>query len=274
MLKTIPLLLGFVGNYAVTHGVVLLPAIGVSWTLAIEEQFYVLYPLILRRLLRFRGAFLRVALVVALAVFVGAGVYRAVLVAPHLGQGELPTHLWTFIYYGTLTQVDAIAAGVLASLVWWRWRSVLVARVTKEVRLLVHPFVLIACVLASMYVLSTFPVFRYWLGYTVLNILWFAVILALLVGFARRRQQPTGFLVQRFAWFGKQGYSLYLVHIVASVLSFAVFPLDGVTGLRLQLLESCGRYALGLILSLVFGYVLWRSVEIPMGRVRRTFVPR
>ncbi|MBA3282256.1 MAG: acyltransferase, partial [Acidimicrobiia bacterium] len=82
-----------------------------TWSLAIEEQFYLLWPLVVAGVLAMarRAARLSVG-AVALAVGVGSAVWMAVV----SGQG----HDLSRIYYGTDTRVFALCGGAwLAS--WW-----------------------------------------------------------------------------------------------------------------------------------------------------------
>ena len=80
------------------------------WSLAIEEQFYLLWPLALVVLLRrFRGRLGPIALAVA-GVTAASAVWMAVLYQP----GQDPSRL----YYGTDTRISTILMGALLALFW------------------------------------------------------------------------------------------------------------------------------------------------------------
>ena len=80
------------------------------WSLAVEEQFYLLWPLALVVLLRrFRGRLGPIALAVA-GVTAASAVWMAVLYQP----GQDPSRL----YYGTDTRISTILMGALLALFW------------------------------------------------------------------------------------------------------------------------------------------------------------
>ena len=80
------------------------------WSLAVEEQFYLLWPLVLVVLLRrFRGRLGPIALAVA-GVTAASAVWMAVLYQP----GHDPSRL----YYGTDTRISTILMGALLAIFW------------------------------------------------------------------------------------------------------------------------------------------------------------
>ena len=80
------------------------------WSLAIEEQFYLLWPLLLLGLLRlFRGRPKPIAAVVALGA-VASMVWMAVLFEPAMDPSRA--------YYGTDTRASGLLLGAALALVW------------------------------------------------------------------------------------------------------------------------------------------------------------
>jgi peptidoglycan/LPS O-acetylase OafA/YrhL len=83
-----------------------------TWSLSIEEQFYLVWPLVLLVALRFTRS--RSGLwLLPLALAAGAAVARAAVIAVHPGSfGRL--------YFGTDTRADALLIGCTLALVWAR----------------------------------------------------------------------------------------------------------------------------------------------------------
>lgn len=101
----------------------------VLWSIAVEEQFYLLFPLLLVAALASR----RAALAVVVGLFVGCAVLRwASLRAPYVLGAWDPAMAWNQMYYATVTYVDTFAAGAVAG--WLvagsdgRWARVLSRR--------------------------------------------------------------------------------------------------------------------------------------------------
>jgi peptidoglycan/LPS O-acetylase OafA/YrhL len=90
-----------------------------TWSLAIEEQFYVLWPLLMLLLLRRRrsGAAARIVFVVAVLGALASALLMAAMYTPSLDPSR--------IYYGTDTRAQALLVGVAAAAVavrrnWWQ----------------------------------------------------------------------------------------------------------------------------------------------------------
>jgi peptidoglycan/LPS O-acetylase OafA/YrhL len=94
----------YTNNFFEGHNVFLTTWFGQVWSLAIEEQFYIVWPtvlLVLLLLLRRRPAAL-------------AGVLSASIVAVSLWRIHLRSHhVWSQVYYRTDTRVDELIAGAL-----------------------------------------------------------------------------------------------------------------------------------------------------------------
>lgn len=86
-----------------------------SWSLCIEEQFYLLLPLCLAALLVLHK--LRAGIWIILALFVGGVIVRwssyCSIIVPVLGQESAPVLWYKWIYYPTWCRLDGLLAGVL-----------------------------------------------------------------------------------------------------------------------------------------------------------------
>jgi peptidoglycan/LPS O-acetylase OafA/YrhL len=159
--------------------------VGHLWSLAVEEQFYLLWPAVLCWLGRVRAARVAVLAVLLAPVFRAAGHF---LVSDRLVHEAFPTVM------------DAIATGCLLAL----WRPQIQQYGARIAR---HPLLLTVVLLAIAYPYPT-PGFHYVVGYSLSNL-----IIALLVDRAIVQHEST---VGRFlntgpiVWIGTLSYSLYL----------------------------------------------------------------
>jgi len=110
--RTVAAALAYVTNWAPTFGWELAKQDSHLWTLAVEEQFYLMWPFLLAGLLRLR-ADRRVPILVA--AFVGVGAWRAFLLVH--GVDAYPE-----LYQRTDTRIDTILAGAILALVLRRGR--------------------------------------------------------------------------------------------------------------------------------------------------------
>lgn len=182
-----------------------------SWSLAVEEQFYITLPLLLVVCLMLRarrlgapGDFILPGLLMLCFL---APVARAAVVS---GGGD-----WEAIYYPTHLRIDALAWGVLLGyLVHYRtaWLVAQLARIERAASLSVGPLV-VAVYLNS---LESSPMF--WAaGFTLLSICFFwMVAVAALPSVGAARSQWTWFygLTRVFAWVGLYSYTIYLAHAI------------------------------------------------------------
>ncbi|MEY2654830.1 MAG: hypothetical protein RLZZ524_1858 [Pseudomonadota bacterium] len=231
------------------HG---LPAgIGVVWSLAIEEHFYLLYPLLAAWLLRRASPAASVRLLLALCGAVLA--WRIVLVL----QGASAER----IGMGTDTRIDAILAGCALAL-WRPPQGVAeraVGRAAGPSRDAAAALACLAVLLAS--VAWREPVFRETLRYTLQ-----AGAVAGLMHLAVRhaRQAPARWLDHPvLVWLGAVSYTVYLAHHVI---------LLGVAR-RWPLLDWPARTGLALLLTLALAWAMQQAVERPCARLRQRFRP-
>ncbi|MFC9773811.1 acyltransferase family protein [Paenibacillus chitinolyticus] len=181
--------------------------IGHLWSLSIEEQFYVIWPLLLFFLVRLLGRRGRLAVCILLGAAVSA-VAMALLYVP----GTDPSR----VYYGTDTRAFAILIGAALAVVWPSWR--LTDRISSGARLLLDLLGAVAMLIlfimmnrTNEYDSSLYPV-----GFLFLSVVT-AVIIAVLVHPAS--QLGSILAAKPLRWIGKRSYSLYIWHYPVIILS-------------------------------------------------------
>src|SRR5262249_41354712 len=199
------------------------------WSLAQEEQFYFVWPLILAVLLRGK----RWILPLALVVFVLAEWTFRATIAVHGHHG----------FFGPTTRSDGLAIGCLAAIMWARHREGL-ARAARVVAILGLPFVVMVVLLTreSRLTMAIFlPAFY----------LYFAA--AVVYGV---EDAPKALTVRPLRELGRISYSLYLWHVPL------LYWLG--TGFVLGRTLHMGRSVLAIAVALLLAALSTRYVEEPI----------
>jgi peptidoglycan/LPS O-acetylase OafA/YrhL len=94
-----------------------------AWSLAVEDQFYLLLPLVLLFVLRWR----RVAVFVPVVILLAGFALRTAIAFQNLGEGGVAFRPFqTWIYYATWTRLDPLVLGVVLAAIekfrppWWQ----------------------------------------------------------------------------------------------------------------------------------------------------------
>jgi len=216
-----------------------------AWSLAIEEQFYLVWPVLLLGLHRlFRGGKAPIAWCLSGAVFAVA-FFRGWMF--HHDPEKFDLYRFTF------SRVDSLAIGALAALF-------VAGEAVRKLRC--HKAVVTALVLA--YVVAVLassqgsPQFMYG-GYTVAALL-FAVLIVML-----SQMEPTYvFSHPVLVWIGQRSYGIYIYHLpIFLALEKAHIPGHNLNGLFITLLRVA--------LSFLAAELSYRYVEKPFLRLKKQY---
>ncbi|MCA1245769.1 acyltransferase [Massilia sp. MS-15] len=251
----------FVQNFALEPG----SAFSHSWSLAIEEQFYLLLPALalLGTLLGGSlGGSLRLAWVAIALAFLAGMLVRAWLWREMAAQDHQLYFYFKYIYYSSLCRFDELLAGVALALLRTHHAGVW-ARLTRHGNL-VGVLGLLACALAFHFYLDN----RYGFGITVFGFPLMALGFALLIACAvapgsllRDLRVPGAGLLALWS------YAIYLLHKPLCVLAAGWMRELGFGA------EHPLTIATLLALSVLGGWLLYRLVETPFMLLRERYVP-
>jgi peptidoglycan/LPS O-acetylase OafA/YrhL len=235
----------YYGNYfVIAHDFNGLPAgLGVVWSLAVEEHFYLLYPPLAALLLKAGRPGVSAATLLSLCGLVLA--WRCWLV--YQGASD------SYITMSTDTRIDAILVGCLMAL----WRNPWLDAVppANAIREGVIVAVCVGILLATL--LYRNEVFRQTLRYTVQSL---AVAPLISIAITRAADWPFRWLNARpLVYVGTISYTLYLSHHVILLLVEKHWPALGWTA----------TLAVTVALSLLVGELMRRAVDLPCARLRK-----
>ena len=198
-LTGLPFVVLYIGNWASAFGTVLtLGLLSITWTLAIEEQFYLLWPLGLSALLR-RMNRTRIA-----HILIGVAVLEMVgrLVLSYAGVST------EWLQYSTVTHSDGLLMGSALALLWssgGEWKA------WPTLKKLSTPIGIGAVAVLAVVLVFGDPKLHlafFWIALAVL------ATTALLISLIAQPASPLNKLlsVRPLQWIGKRSYGFYLWH--------------------------------------------------------------
>ena len=181
------------------------------WSLAVEEQFYVLWPLLLVLVFVHIPKWLRITLIALIAA--GSAVWMAVLWSPDAA---------TRVYYGTDTHAFGLAIGAVLAVVALKWPERPLEWARSHRRILgVAGWIALAGILALGFVMPENEQIVFQGGLAAVALLSAVLIAALLVPgslLGRILETPP------LRWIGQRSYGLYLWHWPVFILVVAGLP--------------------------------------------------
>ena len=223
------------------------------WSLAVEEQFYLLWPLLLWGLLSLVGK--RLTFILVIAGIIGSSVLRWVLYEPFSDPLR--------VYYGTDTRASALLIGAAVAFMWRPWQSTRPAITTpnalsKTVVLLVGAASVGGLIWANMHYALFYPyidsLFR---GGMLLTSALTALVIVASVTPQSVLSQILG--MGPLQWIGKRSYGLYLWH----------WPVFQLTRPRVDVdIDGWQLFLVRIIVTLIIVEISYQFLERPI-RERR-----
>lgn len=219
--------------------------IGHLWSLAIEEQFYFVWPLVLLigiKAAQRRGRLVKWILMLAIL----SAIVMGVLYEP----GGDPSR----VYYGTDTRAFALLIGAALAIVWPSTRiSSTISMPARRILDMVGTLGIVLLI-AMIYQVNEFNAWNYPMGLLIVSVI-SMVLIAVLVHPASRLGLVMG--CRLLVWIGKRSYSLYIWHYPVIILSRPQIHTD-----TKNLILIVGQ----LIVTVIVAALSYRFIEEPMRR--------
>ncbi|MEP6639576.1 MAG: acyltransferase [Chloroflexota bacterium] len=208
-----------------------------TWSLAIEEQFYLVWPLAFVALRRLAPATSLRVIATLLGIAIASAIWRIILNANAASDAR--------VYFGSDTRAEALLAGCALACAVARWPSVRIPRWAGTAALLT-----LLAVAANPNIAAPWPGAMY-------SIATAATCLVIIAGL-RPGRQWLGLDTRPMKWLGERSYSLYLWHV--PVILFLGAPMG-------QLAPAVRIGALAMF-SLALAILSYELVERPLRRPR------
>jgi peptidoglycan/LPS O-acetylase OafA/YrhL len=197
------------------------------WSLAVEEQFYLFWPLILMLVLTVWNKSRRALLIGVLCGVAASALLMAILYHPYTDPSR--------VYYGTDTRVQALLLGAALAFVWAPWR--LVGRTGRNAGIVLDAFAVVAVVVLFWMFLNIgeFDPGLYRGGF--LAVAFVSALLIAATVHPASKLVPKVLGINLFLWIGVRSYGIYLWHwpIYMVTRPHSDIPLTGIPLLVLRL---------------------------------------
>lgn len=222
------------------------------WSLAVEGQFYLVWPLLLAAAIQFK--FRRIHLLGVLTIGIAAS---ALLMGVLYEPGTDPSR----VYYGTDTRVFALLIGALLAILWPSRR--LSDKVSTSARRMLDGVgtVSLGILLYFLWCVDEYDPFVYRGGLLILSLAT-AMLIAVLAHPATRLGKWLSW--KPLTWIGVRSYGIYLWHYPVIVLTNPAVNTNGF---------HAGRAFLQVTVSILLAALSWRYIEEPIrrGALRRVW---
>ena len=257
-LTTLPFVIFFVGNWARVVNFNALGVLGHTWSLGIEEQFYLLWPLLFALFAARRQRRELVALVLA-GIAGLVMVYRFVL----LGSGH---HPWS-LYFRADTHCDGLLIGCALAF-WLASGKMATPAVGRLFRWATVPALLVILFMSELFEDNKPNEFHFMVAYGIgLGVLCAAVLIANQV--TSPLAEVSNILKAPVAiWIGRRSYGLYLWHFVVYKAVGSFFHQH-----RLSDTNRMTEVVLKFAISFALAAISYKVIETPALRLKRRFQP-
>ena len=215
------------------------------WSLAVEEQFYIVWPLALAGLYRLTGGRRSRMALVTTALAIASAIWGVVLFTPGVDPSR--------VYYGTDTRASGVLLGAVLAIAVPPWRMRATLRASARWIITGIGVLGLAGITYMTVRVNEFDPFIYQGGFVVVDLLTIAMILALV--HPATTVLARAFSVAPLLWIGRRSYGIYLWHWPIFVLTRPGVDVD-VNGWLLLTLR--------LILTFAIAEVSYRFVEMPV----------
>lgn len=224
-------------------------AINVTWSLAIEEQFYLFWPSVVKILDSKKLAFVSVILI-ALSL-----VLRLVIIKRYAKLLDYNK----FFYYATITRLDSLILGALVAILFesGRWKEYLKFFALPGFLLGLGGTIYFASLQPDSPLVDNRPMFTY--GYTLIAVS-SAALITMLVTYQEANPLRRVFRLPFLSFFGQYSYAIYLFHMIPLLVFQRVFQQNAVSGWLGWLLFNCFTAFLSVGMALLSWNLLEKRV--------------
>jgi peptidoglycan/LPS O-acetylase OafA/YrhL len=234
---------------------------GHTWSLSVEEHFYLALPLLLALLLRRRPGSadpFRPIPYICLGVAVSCLALRIVNALQH------PVYSHGVFYEPSHLRVDSLFFGVFLSYMH-NFRSAVLRKLLSNPYRLPFSWVSVLAFVPAFFLPANDPIV-YTVGFTCVYVGFGTMLLLSLYKEVDRKRAEPGLALRSIAWMGTYSYTLYLWHVPLAQLFAFLAP-------KVGMVNQYELHAVYFVTCIVIGVVTTKMVEIPVLKFRERFFP-